>query len=193
MNLMARLHSKPPFLGTKGPVTTYAMFKGYYMRSRSSLTAQRVKTDPAFRKWMMHADLMKIASPLASSIYRALPAKRRPAGVFNKLVGEVTRWLKYGWQEEEIVVYLMNEYAAKKQDLSKPVVTVLKTYRRKTQRIGTRRGIRKERLAPKERKSFALIEYQYRERKFRKLYNEGIKGYPWSDLVGNRYSPNVVT
>lgn len=141
----------------------------------------------------MHADLMKIASPLASKIYRALPAKRRRDGLFNKLVGEVTSWLKYGWQEEKIVVYLLNEYAGKKQDLSKPAVTVLKTYLRKTRRIGRGLSAAKVGVAGKERKSFALIDYQYRERRFRKLYNEGIKSYPWSDRVANRDSSNVVT
>ena len=160
------------------------MFNWYYMRSRSSLTAKRVKTDPAFTKLMLHADLMKIASPIASKVYRMIPASRRRGGFFNKLVSEVTRWLKYGWQIEEIADYLLKEYGTEANDIQEPAVTKLReSGKRRSLRRGKRSKDNLTRYVGKERKLFSLIAYQYRERKFRKEYNKGIETYPWSDYV----------
>jgi hypothetical protein len=65
------------------------MFGKYYIRSRSSLTGERVKTDPAFHNTMKYADLMAIASPIASKVYALVPLQHKSRTLFNKINGEV--------------------------------------------------------------------------------------------------------
>lgn len=93
---MARLTSTPSFIGTFGPITIYFMFGKYYMRSCSSLTGKRVKTDPAFYKTMQHAALLAKASPIALKVYALLPVQYKKNKVRGKITGEVMTWLRYG-------------------------------------------------------------------------------------------------
>jgi hypothetical protein len=81
-------------VGTEGNVTAY-LFRGEgYVRSKSSLTANRVKTDPAFQPLMQHAALLKEASRLASMEYKQLPANEKGREKYRQLVGEKMKELK---------------------------------------------------------------------------------------------------
>ncbi|MDF2191855.1 hypothetical protein [Paraflavitalea sp. CAU 1676] len=108
---MARLNYIPPFTGTVGPVTIYYMREKYFVRTRSSLTAKRVKKDPAFRNFMKHADWMAVASPIASAVYWQVPPPFRKKSLFRKLVGQAQTWLKYGWKASDVYEYLLQQYA----------------------------------------------------------------------------------
>jgi hypothetical protein len=80
--------------GTVGNVTAYIMRGEGFTRSKSSLTAKRVKTDPAFAGLMKHAELLKEASRLASIEYKQLPAAEKGKEKYRQMVGEKMRELK---------------------------------------------------------------------------------------------------
>lgn len=107
---MARVSTILPFVGTIGSVTVFRLYGEYYVRARSSLTAKRVKTDPAFRKTMQYAALLSRAARIASKVYVALPVRRKQHALYRKLTGEAMTWLKYQWKDEEIINYLLTQY-----------------------------------------------------------------------------------
>jgi hypothetical protein len=55
---MAKQAGKLKVTGTVYNVCFYKLGKGFYARSKSSLTGKRVKTDPAFEKTMQNAGLL---------------------------------------------------------------------------------------------------------------------------------------
>ena len=110
------------------------MFGKYYIRSRSSLTGKRVKTDPAFYNTMKYAELMAKGSPIASKVYALVPLQHRKNNLCRKITGEVMTWLKYGWTAGDIIEYLAKKYVPPYGGMQLPVeapVTVLRpSYRR---------------------------------------------------------------
>jgi len=176
---MARLTSIPPFTGTRGPVTIYYMFGKYYMRSRSSLTGERVKTDPVFYSMMKYADLMATASPIASKVYAWVPLQYKSRKLFNKINGEVMTWLKYGWAAEDIIGYLTQKYVPPYGGMQLPEeapVTVLRpSYRRS--RPGVSRSIRSlVKNIPFAEPSLELRAWRRRDKEFkRELYKERLQ------------------
>src|SRR5215813_12184301 len=128
---MARFDTIPPFRGTSGPLCIYKMHGRYYLRSRSSLTGERVKKDPAFQKTMQYAGLLSRGSRIASTVYALVPAERKQHQLYRKLTGEAMTWLKYQWKEEDIIAYLTKQFAGKELPPKEAPKTVLKViYRR---------------------------------------------------------------
>lgn len=78
------------------------------LRVKSSLSAKRVKKDPAFQPLMEDAARMKIASPLASRVYRELEI--RNVRIYRKMVGRAKGLLKEGMPESDIEIILRKEY-----------------------------------------------------------------------------------
>jgi hypothetical protein len=107
---MAKYDCIPPVTGTIGDFCIYQMHGEYFLRSRSSLTGNRVKKDPAFRKTMYFAGLMAKASRIGSVVYAALPAGNKKHPLYLKLTGEAMTWLKYGWTEEDVLQWLQKRY-----------------------------------------------------------------------------------
>lgn len=109
------IHGKRPFKQrTKQGMTLAPMRSGrFVLRMKSSLTGKRVKTDPAFKPLMADAALMKIASPLASRVYRELSI--RDVKLYRKLVGKAKGMLKAGMQDFEIETQLKDELLNKKR------------------------------------------------------------------------------
>lgn len=180
---MARLTSIPPFTGTRGPVTIYLLRGEYHIRSRSSLTGERVKKDPVFKKTMQHATLMAKASPIALKVYALVLPLHKKHKFRCKLTGETIAWLKYGWEEEDIIAYLLKQYGQKKILAQEaPVIELRRSFRRKTPRSIDRKG---RPVGPiKERKiSFELQLYRLNEQAFRRQYNKELTTYPWSEYV----------
>jgi hypothetical protein len=94
---------EPPFEGTRYGITVYKLKSGrWFGRKKSSLTARRVKKDPAFKPLMADAGLMKIASPLASQIYRQLPADKRKVQLYRQMVAVAKGLLKEGNDETSV-------------------------------------------------------------------------------------------
>ena len=114
---MAWFKGIPPVTGTIGPVCIYKMYGRYFMRTRSSLTGERVKKDPAFRKTMEYASLLAKASRIASAVYAGLPAHQKQHALYRKLTGEAMTWLKYGWEEAAVLQWLQQRWGPQEINL----------------------------------------------------------------------------
>jgi hypothetical protein len=155
------------------------MFGKYYIRSRSSLTGKRVKTDPVFYKTMKNADLMAKGSPIASKVYALVPLEHRKKDLCRKITGEAMTWLKYGWTTEDIIEWLTKKYVPPYGGMQLPVeapVTVLRpSYRRSKPTVGLSiRDLVKN--TPFADSSFALRAWRRRDKEFkRELYKERLQ------------------
>jgi hypothetical protein len=105
---MAKQTGPNPFIGRRGDLLGYRMAAQYYVRIISSLTAERVLTDPAFKQTMQYAGLLGKASKIASAIYRLLPEQEH--GFYRELTGMAMRLLKQGRTGEEAFEQLYNEF-----------------------------------------------------------------------------------
>jgi hypothetical protein len=105
---MAKQTGPNPFTGRRGDLLGYRMAGQYYARIVSSLTAERVLSDPAFKLTMQYAGLLGKASKIASAIYRLLPEQEH--GFYRELTGMAMRLLKQGRTGEEAFEQLYNEF-----------------------------------------------------------------------------------
>ena len=105
---MAKQTGPNPFTGRRGNLQGYRMAGTYYARMVSSLTAERVLKDPAFKRTMQFAGLLGRASKIASAIYRLLP--EREHGFYRKLTGMAMQLLKQGKTPEEAFKQLYNDF-----------------------------------------------------------------------------------
>ncbi len=116
---MARLHQPPSFYGTYKGICIYRMYDNDYMRTASSLTGERVKTDAKFKNTMASANWLAAASKLASAVYAMLPNYRRKFRLYRKLTGKSMQLLKAGKAVGEIVVELLLFVRLPKQKATK--------------------------------------------------------------------------
>jgi hypothetical protein len=80
--------------GTIDCICFYCMDGVYYAREKSSLSAERVKHDPAFAETMRYAKQMGNVSKIASAIYRQIvPQQERSRDKFREVVSMVKREL----------------------------------------------------------------------------------------------------
>jgi len=101
----------PNFIaGTIGNITYYQLNGKYYARLISSLTKERVKTDPHFQNTMRNAGAMGQASKIASAIYRQIPVAERQEKVYRVMTGVGYKWLKQEMPREEVMSRLTKEY-----------------------------------------------------------------------------------
>ena len=114
---MAWFEGIPPVTGTTDSVCIYKMYGRYFIRSRSSLTSERVRKDPAFRKTMEYATLLAKASCIASTVYAGLRADQRQHSLYRKLTGEAMTWLKYEWKETDVLEWLQQRYTPQEINL----------------------------------------------------------------------------
>ena len=81
-------------MGTVHGICFYKMDGKYYARTKSSLSGERVKSDPVFAETMRYAERMEIASKIASAIYRqTVPEHERSREKFREVVSMVKRGL----------------------------------------------------------------------------------------------------
>lgn len=107
---MARFNCIPPVTGNLGPVVIYEMYGRYFMRMTSSLTRERVKKDPVFRRSREMAGLLAKASRMAAEVYALVPAAKKEKGLYRKLTGEAMYWLCNQWTAAEVMEYLQRMY-----------------------------------------------------------------------------------
>ena len=80
--------------GTIHGICFYKMDGKYYARTKSSLSGERVKSDPVFAETMRHAERMGIASKIASVLYKQLvPVSERSREKYREVVGMVMKEL----------------------------------------------------------------------------------------------------
>jgi uncharacterized protein YbcI len=100
----------PPFMGTRDNLTIYLLKGEYVIRTKSSLTAKRVKRDPAFAKTMKYAGWLKQGARIASRIYRQIPADERIHKQYRQLTGKAMSLLKEGFDTENVITMLEAVY-----------------------------------------------------------------------------------
>jgi hypothetical protein len=105
---MARQTGPNFFTGRHGGLQYYQLGAGHYVRVVSSLSASRVKQDPAFSLTMQYAGLLAKASKIASAVYRGL--SRKEHGFYRKLTGMAMQLLKQGSTMEEAFQQLYNQF-----------------------------------------------------------------------------------
>ena len=105
---MARLTSIPAFLGTRDGLCIYTRWGNYYIRTRSTLSSERVRNAPEFRKTMENASFMSRASKIASAVYRELADKN--FNLYRTLTGQAMKMLKEGRDEEDVRKDLLEKY-----------------------------------------------------------------------------------
>lgn len=183
---MARFDCIPPVTGTIGPICIYKMHGQYFLRTRSSLTGKRVKKDPAFRKTMMYAALLGKASRIGSAVYAMLPSERKQHGLYRKLTGEAMQWLKYQWEEKDIIEYLQQQYLQQPISIRAYKSTSLNpSYRNKTIHPLKEQARQEPDLKsiPVVRLSFETTFYLGEQRRLRREVNKTLSHYPWTDHV----------
>ncbi|HEX4849589.1 MAG TPA: hypothetical protein VFV08_02230 [Puia sp.] len=88
--------------GTIDWITFYKMGDEYYARKKSSLSAKRVKKDPAFSRTMEEANLFGRSSKLAAKLKVGLTREERKKIRHGKLTAQVKQLLVAGKTEQEI-------------------------------------------------------------------------------------------
>ena len=139
---MARQTLPPFFVGTAQFLTFYKMHGEYFVRMKSSLTAERVKEDPCFAATMWQAGVMAQASKIGAAAYAAIPAFCREYKHYRQLTGRANRLLKKGLHEDEIIMRLVECFivplkraAIKEARKKKRKRTVKPAYLRKYRRL----------------------------------------------------------
>ena len=99
---MARLHKIPPFTGTHDGICIYHMRGSFFVRTASSLTAERVKKDPAFAETRRNSSLMSRAAKISSAVHKEIRGKKKTRETYRLLTGEAIRMLRNGQEEQEI-------------------------------------------------------------------------------------------
>lgn len=110
ISCMGRFNCIPLFTGTLDEFCFYQRGGRYYFRSRSSLTAERVKKDPAFAKTRHFAALLAQASRIGSAVYATLLVNERKHRMYRQFTGEAMTWLKIGWTPENVLAFLLKRY-----------------------------------------------------------------------------------
>ncbi|BAV06041.1 hypothetical protein SAMN05421788_106112 [Filimonas lacunae] len=123
----------PPVPGNYGIIQVYKRQGVTIARVRNPLCGKRVQTAPEFAGTRKYAQLLAIASPLASAVHQALPANRQRSH-YQQLAGKAIQWLKEGKSEVEVRVLL--------QEAAEDIRSVLQPQRLKTGKA--RRSVRKK-------------------------------------------------
>jgi len=73
------------------------------IRKTTSLTGARVKTDKAFKGFRESGNRMKLASPIAASLYKQIPAETKQYSIYRLLTSEALKMIKAGLDTEIII------------------------------------------------------------------------------------------
>jgi two-component sensor histidine kinase len=89
--------------GTYGEITGYISGGRNIIRSRTSLTGERVKDDPAFAGFRKSSDRLKLAAVIAANLYNMIPREQKRFSLYRQLTGEAIKLLKQSKNPIEIV------------------------------------------------------------------------------------------
>lgn len=113
---MARQTGEIKITGTAEDLCFYKLYEGYFVRTKSSLTAKRFWKDRAFEGSRRNCSLLATASRLASLFYKTYPGEKKRKGIFNEMTGRIKRWLKEGKTEQEALLLLKESYPVKREE-----------------------------------------------------------------------------
>jgi hypothetical protein len=107
---MAKLNNPILFSGTIKNVCFYVMHGKTYLRTKSSLSRERVLEGKEFVKTRKYAGKFAIAAGLASRVYKALPENVRARWIYRSIAGEAASLLYKGKSEQEVSDLLWAKY-----------------------------------------------------------------------------------
>ncbi|BAV09595.1 hypothetical protein SAMN05421788_1011031 [Filimonas lacunae] len=113
----------PPAPGMYGLMQVYKRQGVTLGRVHNPLCGKRVKAAPEFAGTRKYADLLAIASPLASAVHRTLPENRQRCH-YQMLAGKAIQWLKEGKSETETHVLLLEAAEVIRKELKPQKIKV---------------------------------------------------------------------
>ena len=117
---MARLAEGIHFSGTIGELIFYQRWGTTYVRTKGSVTRERVLKSREYATTRQYAGKLAVASRIASPVYRALPADRRARWVFRTITGDAASLLYKGMTEKEVTEALWKKYIGDKSEVNPP-------------------------------------------------------------------------
>jgi hypothetical protein len=97
--------------GTIGGLTFWIKDGIGYVKKKSSLSSNKVKTSPRFTNTMRNAHWFATASTIASAVYRSLSRQSREHRMYCVFVAEALEMVRHGITKEEAVVEMKIRYA----------------------------------------------------------------------------------
>ena len=96
-------------IGTFSGISYYynRELKGFYVRSKSSLTRKRFMKDKAFAGSRHSAERFALGNRLASAVYKQVESEKRVYSLFLVLKKNAINYLKAGMSEEETIKQLV--------------------------------------------------------------------------------------
>ena len=107
---MARLAEGVHFSGTIGNHNFYQRWGRTYVRTKGSVTRERVLKSREYAKTRQYAGNLALASRIASPVYRALPADVRARWIFRSITGDAASLLYKDMTEKEVTEILWEKY-----------------------------------------------------------------------------------
>jgi hypothetical protein len=107
---MARLKKGIHFSGTIGDLIFYQRWGTTYVRTKGSVTRERVLNNQEYSTTRQYANKLALASRIASPVYRALPEDRKARWVFRSITGDAASLLYKGMTEKEVSESLWKKY-----------------------------------------------------------------------------------
>lgn len=107
---MIQLTKNLHFRGTIGNLTFYQCKGRNLVRTKGSVTRERVLKNQEYATTRQYANKLALASRIASPIYRALPENRRARWVFRTITGDAASLLYKGMTENEVRGILWRKY-----------------------------------------------------------------------------------
>lgn len=109
---MARLHDK--VIDIPGNVVIYKWKNLTCLRTKSSLTRQRVLKSKAFATTRKYAGNMAKAARLASAVYKELALVKKNRSLYQAITGTAASLLYKGADEKEVYRVLKQKFLGKK-------------------------------------------------------------------------------
>jgi len=107
---MKQLAKSIHFSGTIGNLTFYQSRGRTLVRTKGSVTRERVLKSGEYATTRKYANKLALASRIASPIYRALPEDRRARWVFRTITGDAASLLYRGMTDKEVSETLWKKY-----------------------------------------------------------------------------------
>ena len=107
---MARLAEGIHLSATIGRLIFYQRWGKTFVRTKGSVTRDRVLESGEYATTRKYAGKLAVASKIASPVYRALPADRRARWVFRTITGDAASLLYKGLSEKKVTEALWKKY-----------------------------------------------------------------------------------
>jgi hypothetical protein len=111
---MARLTESIHLRATIGNLIFYQWRGLPCVRTKGSVTRERVLESEEYANTRKYASNLALASKIASPVYRALPADVRAPWIFRSITGDAASLLYKGMSEKEVTEILWKKYIGNK-------------------------------------------------------------------------------